>query len=167
MYASMSGSGWIFCSISLLASSLSRSATERSKSSEWKKKDLLQEQNNTKPRVTISTTPRINQSINQKAQVICCCKTHTISVTNSLASCREIQGLSYSKLSNMIIILTDVCRRSLRHKLVECMTVVGDRSWHLPNKKTSDKLNENNSYILDTHEFHAAPPQQTRLCMLI
>jgi hypothetical protein len=56
----------MFCSFSLLASSLSRSATERSKSSEGKKKELLQEQNNTKPSATISTTQRINQSIKKQ-----------------------------------------------------------------------------------------------------
>jgi hypothetical protein len=52
----------------------------------------------------------------------------TISVADSLASSCKIQGLSYSKLSNMVIILTDVCRCPLRHKLVECMTIVGDCS---------------------------------------
>ena len=51
--------------------------------------------------------------------------------SNTLTLSREIQRFSHGQFSDVQIILTDVCRRFLRNKLMQSMPIVCNKSLHL------------------------------------
>jgi hypothetical protein len=59
------------------------------------------------------------------------CGRHTKSSTDTLAPCREGECLSNGHLWDVKVMLADVRRRPLWHKLLHPMTIVGNSSWSL------------------------------------
>lgn len=113
MKRSSSALGYIPASFSFLASSVKSSTIFLRKSHSAKNNEL-----------------RINVK-NWLLQCLLLVYLCTISWSNTLAPCREIQGFFNSHLSNMNIILANVCRCLRRHKLFKSMTIISNFSFNL------------------------------------
>ena len=120
MKTSISGSGLIFADFSLLESSANMSADNHKKS---------QYPGLCTCHTTTFTTFKNKENKNERQWF-----RQTISISNTLASCREGQGFPYSHFSYMGIELTYVGSSSLGYKLIHAMTIVCHASHNL-NKK--------------------------------
>ena len=110
MKTSRSGSGLIFAAFSLLDSSANMSEDGKSKS---------QSPRLCKCHITTFTTCKKQRNKKQRQWFRL-----TISISNTLASCRECQGFPYSHFSYMGIMLADISCSSLGYKLIHAVTVV-------------------------------------------